>query len=121
VTLGLGGGSHVYGNTLSVAPKQFVDAPGGADITDWADELAPCYDQARRTADMLLNGAAEQISLEKPSLIHRLSVSPTVRGGIAPCSVRMVSGNGKPVRLVSTVVARKTAIKPPCDLPVSRP
>jgi cholesterol oxidase len=45
---GVGGGSHVYGNTLYVPPKQFFDAPGWAGITDWADELAPCYDQARR-------------------------------------------------------------------------
>jgi cholesterol oxidase len=45
---GVGGGSHVYGNTLYVPPKQFFDAPGWVGITDWADELAPCYDQARR-------------------------------------------------------------------------
>ena len=45
---GVGGGSHVYGNTLYVPPRRFFDAPGWAGITDWADELAPCYDQARR-------------------------------------------------------------------------
>lgn len=45
---GVGGGSHVYGNTLYVPPKQFFSAPGWAGITDWADELAPYYDQARR-------------------------------------------------------------------------
>jgi cholesterol oxidase len=45
---GVGGGSHVYGNTLYVPPKQFFDAPGWSGITDWADELAPCIDQARR-------------------------------------------------------------------------
>ncbi len=45
---GVGGGSHVYGNTLYVPPRQFFDATGWAGITDWADELAPCYDQARR-------------------------------------------------------------------------
>src|SRR5262249_19387222 len=45
---GVGGGSHVYGNTLYVPPKQFFESPGWAGITDWADELAPCYDQARR-------------------------------------------------------------------------
>src|SRR5262245_46807366 len=45
---GVGGGSHVYGNTLYVPPKQYFDAPEWAGITDWADELAPCYDQARR-------------------------------------------------------------------------
>jgi cholesterol oxidase len=45
---GVGGGSHVYGNTLYVPPKKFFDAPGWAGITDWGGELAPCYDQARR-------------------------------------------------------------------------
>ena len=45
---GVGGGSHVYANTLYVPPKQFFDAPEWAGITDWADELAPCLDQARR-------------------------------------------------------------------------
>jgi cholesterol oxidase len=45
---GVGGGSHVYANTLYVPPKQFFDAAEWAGITDWADELAPFYDQARR-------------------------------------------------------------------------
>jgi len=45
---GVGGGSHVYSNTLYVPPKQFFDAPEWASITDWADELAPYYDQATR-------------------------------------------------------------------------
>ena len=45
---GVGGGSHVYGNTLYVPPKKFFDAQGWSGITDWADELAPCIDQARR-------------------------------------------------------------------------
>ena len=45
---GVGGGSHVYANTLYVPPKQFFDAQEWAGITDWADELAPCIDQARR-------------------------------------------------------------------------
>src|ERR1044071_10472013 len=45
---GVGGGSQVYANTLYVPPKQFFDAPEWASITDWADELAPCYDQATR-------------------------------------------------------------------------
>jgi cholesterol oxidase len=45
---GVGGGSHVYANTLYVPPKQFFDAPEWSGITDWADELAPCLDQATR-------------------------------------------------------------------------
>jgi cholesterol oxidase len=45
---GVGGGSHVYANTLYVPPKQFFGAPEWAGITDWADELAPHIDQATR-------------------------------------------------------------------------
>jgi cholesterol oxidase len=45
---GVGGGSHVYANTLYVPPRKFFDAPGWAGITDWADELAPHLDQANR-------------------------------------------------------------------------
>src|SRR5262247_536304 len=43
----------VVGDTLglqvatTLAPPLF-DAPGWAGITDWADELAPCIDQATR-------------------------------------------------------------------------
>ena len=45
---GVGGGSHVYANTLYVPPKQFFDAKEWASITDWGDELAPHIDQATR-------------------------------------------------------------------------
>jgi cholesterol oxidase len=45
---GVGGGSHVYGNTLYVPPKRFFGPPEWAGITDWASELAPYIDQASR-------------------------------------------------------------------------
>ena len=45
---GVGGGSHVYANTLYVPPRKFFDAPEWAGITDWAGELAPYIDQASR-------------------------------------------------------------------------
>jgi len=45
---GVGGGSHVYGNTLYVPPKKFFDAAEWNRITDWADEMAPYIDQATR-------------------------------------------------------------------------
>ena len=45
---GVGGGSHVYGNTLYVPPRAFFEDHEWAGITDWADELAPYIDQARR-------------------------------------------------------------------------
>ncbi|WP_408899493.1 GMC oxidoreductase [Nocardioides sp. R1-1] len=45
---GVGGGSLVYANTLYEPPQAFFDDPHWAGITDWAEELAPHYDQARR-------------------------------------------------------------------------
>ncbi len=45
---GVGGGSLNYANTLYVPPKAFFDDPQWSRITDWADELAPHYDQAAR-------------------------------------------------------------------------
>lgn len=45
---GVGGGSLVYANTLYQPPRSFFDDPQWAHITDWYDELAPHYDQARR-------------------------------------------------------------------------
>ena len=50
---GVGGGSHVYGNTLYIPPKKFFDAPEWAGITDWADEVAPYIDQASRMLGVL--------------------------------------------------------------------
>jgi cholesterol oxidase len=45
---GVGGGSLVYANTLYRPLRAFYDDPQWRDITDWADELAPYYDQAER-------------------------------------------------------------------------
>ena len=45
---GVGGGSHVYGNTMYVPSRKFFDPPEWAGITDWADDLAPHIDRARR-------------------------------------------------------------------------
>lgn len=69
---GVGGGSHVYGNTLYVPPKKFFDAPGWPGITDWADELAPCIDQATRMLGVVrypymptdVDRALQQVAIE---------------------------------------------------------
>ncbi|MDH3755167.1 MAG: GMC family oxidoreductase, partial [Acidimicrobiia bacterium] len=45
---GVGGGSLVYANTLYEPLEKFFDDRQWADITDWRDELAPFYDQAKR-------------------------------------------------------------------------
>ena len=45
---GVGGGSLVYANTLYRPPATFFADRRWSGITDWADELAPFYDQASR-------------------------------------------------------------------------
>ena len=52
---GVGGGSLVYANTLYVPGKRFFEDPQWRDITDWADELAPYYDQATRMLGVTQN------------------------------------------------------------------
>jgi cholesterol oxidase len=45
---GVGGGSLVYANTLYEPPPAFYADKQWAHITDWKEELAPYYDQAKR-------------------------------------------------------------------------
>ncbi|MBO0868258.1 MAG: GMC family oxidoreductase, partial [Micromonosporaceae bacterium] len=45
---GVGGGSLVYANTLYRPLPAFYRDPQWRDVTDWAGELAPWYDQAER-------------------------------------------------------------------------
>ncbi|MFJ6937064.1 GMC family oxidoreductase N-terminal domain-containing protein [Streptomyces sp. NPDC101132] len=52
---GVGGGSLNYANTLYVPPKAFFQDRQWAGITDWQEELAPYYDQAKRMLGVRLN------------------------------------------------------------------
>jgi cholesterol oxidase len=45
---GVGGGSLVYANTLYEPLSAFYTDPQWSHITDWREELAPYYDQAKR-------------------------------------------------------------------------
>jgi cholesterol oxidase len=45
---GVGGGSLIYANTLYEPKPPFYSDPQWGHITDWRDELAPYYDQAKR-------------------------------------------------------------------------
>jgi cholesterol oxidase len=54
---GVGGGSLVYANTLYEPPDGFYADPQWAHITDWKDELAPYYDQAKRMLGVVENPA----------------------------------------------------------------
>ena len=52
---GVGGGSLVYANTLYEPLPPFYNDPQWAHITDWKDELAPYYDQAKRMLGVVEN------------------------------------------------------------------
>ncbi|MFI5609543.1 GMC oxidoreductase [Amycolatopsis sp. NPDC051903] len=52
---GVGGGSLVYANTLYEPPDAFYRDRQWAHITDWKDELAPYYDQAKRMLGVVEN------------------------------------------------------------------
>ena len=52
---GVGGGSLVYANTLYEPLAPFYADPQWSHITDWRDELAPYYDQAKRMLGVVEN------------------------------------------------------------------
>ena len=51
---GVGGGSLVYANTLYEPLDPFYEDPSWSHITDWKDELAPYYEQAKRMLGVTL-------------------------------------------------------------------
>ena len=53
--VGVGGGSLIYGNTLYEPLPEFYRDPAWSHITDWQDELAPYYDQAKRMLGVVEN------------------------------------------------------------------
>ncbi|MGH3736910.1 MAG: GMC oxidoreductase [Micromonosporaceae bacterium] len=64
---GVGGGSLIYGNTLYEPLPEFYTDPSWAHLTDWRDELAPYYDQAKRMLGVTTNphlGPADEVLRE---------------------------------------------------------
>jgi cholesterol oxidase len=51
----VGGGSLIYGNTLYEPLPAFYTDKAWAHLTDWRDELAPYYDQAKRMLGVVTN------------------------------------------------------------------
>ena len=51
----VGGGSLIYGNTLYEPLPAFYADKAWAHLTDWRDELAPYYDQAKRMLGVVTN------------------------------------------------------------------
>jgi cholesterol oxidase len=52
---GVGGGSLIYGNTLYEPLPAFYTDKAWGHLTDWRDELAPYYDQAKRMLGVVTN------------------------------------------------------------------
>jgi cholesterol oxidase len=88
---GVGGGSLNYANTLYVPPKAFFDDPQWRDITDWQDELAPYYDQARRMLGVRLNPTMTPSDVHLKAAAQRMGVGDTFH--MAPVGVFF--GDGK--------------------------
>jgi cholesterol oxidase len=71
---GVGGGSLVYANTLYEPMPAFYTDPQWRSITDWREELAPFYDQAKRmlgvstyprrsASDMVMKQVADEMGV----------------------------------------------------------
>lgn len=83
---GVGGGSLVYANTL-YEPKstKFYDDPQWSAITDWREELAPHYEQAKRMLGVRPNPTMTPSDEVMRSVAEELGVSHTF--GMAPVGV----------------------------------
>jgi cholesterol oxidase len=116
---GVGGGSHVYASTLYVPPEQFFEAPEWVGITDWADELAPYFDQARRMLGVVrypymptdVDRAIKQVAIdigrgETPT--RPLSASTSARRESKP-RIRTSAGSGRGVPAASRAATAITA------------
>ncbi|WP_040813273.1 GMC family oxidoreductase N-terminal domain-containing protein [Nocardia concava] len=76
---GVGGGSLVYANTLYEPPEKFYADRQWGHITDWKDELAAHYDQAKRMLGVTVNPAttpADRVLLE---VAEEMGISDTYR------------------------------------------
>nr|WP_296063994.1 GMC family oxidoreductase [uncultured Actinoplanes sp.] len=75
---GVGGGSLGYANTLYEPPASFYADPRWASITDWADELAWAYDQAKRMLGVTLNPATTAADRALRAVAQDLGVEKTM-------------------------------------------
>ena len=89
---GVGGGSLVYANTLYVPGKPFFDDPQWCDITDWASELAPYYDQAARMLGVVQNPTMTPSDEVMRAVADEMGVGHTFR--LTPVGVYFGDGPG---------------------------
>ncbi len=90
---GVGGGSLVYANTLYVPPEAFFEDRQWAHITDWADELAPYYDQATRMLGVVQNPTMTPSDVAMKEVADQMGVGDTFR--MTPVGVYFGAGAGE--------------------------
>ncbi|MFC4032909.1 GMC oxidoreductase [Streptomyces polygonati] len=82
---GVGGGSLNYANTLYVPPEAFFQDRQWGRITDWQEELAPYYDQARRMLGVRLNPTLTPSDVHLKAAAERMGAGDTFH--LAPVGV----------------------------------
>ena len=82
---GVGGGSLNYANTLYVPPAAFFQDRQWGAITDWQEELAPYYDQAKRMLGVRLNPTLTPSDVHLRAAAERMGVGDTFH--LAPVGV----------------------------------
>ncbi len=76
---GVGGGSLNYANTLYEPLQPFYDDPQWAHITDWRDELAPHYAQAKKMLGVVTNPTMTPSDIEMKRLAEQFGKGATFR------------------------------------------
>ncbi|MEO6885425.1 MAG: GMC family oxidoreductase [Jatrophihabitantaceae bacterium] len=74
---GVGGGSLNYANTLYEPLQPFYDDPQWAHITDWRDELAPHYEQAKKMLGVVTNTTLTPSDKEMQRLAEQFGKADT--------------------------------------------
>jgi cholesterol oxidase len=85
---GVGGGSLVYANTLYEPLQPFYDDPQWSAITDWRDELAPYYDQAKRMLGVVEN----PVRTPSDDVMEKIAGEMGVAGSFHPTPVGVFFG-----------------------------
>ncbi len=74
---GVGGGSLNYANTLYEPLQPFYDDPQWSNITDWRDELAPHYAQAKQMLGVTTNPTMTPSDIEMKRLAEQFGRGET--------------------------------------------
>jgi cholesterol oxidase len=74
---GVGGGSLNYANTLYEPLQPYFDDPQWAHITDWRDELAPHYAQAKKMLGVVTNPTTTPSDVEMQRLAEQFGKGET--------------------------------------------